>query len=205
MRLLLVRHGETDWNVAKKIQGGSDIPLNDTGRAQARELGAELQRHERAIGGIYTSRLSRARETAEIIASGLGLEVKPLDGLEEMKLGLWEGMNWKDVETEYPEEFREWYEHRRHTRTPQGESYQDVLDRLVPALQNIAAAETEDIVVVTHSANIMSLLSCIHDTPFSEMVKRYKTENCNVVVVEDSVIKELKYQEQQKSRAQFGS
>ena len=73
MRVLLARHGQTDWNAAAKIQGASDVPLNARGREQARSL-AERVRRER-VGAIYSSPLSRARETAEIIGKTLGVNV----------------------------------------------------------------------------------------------------------------------------------
>jgi broad specificity phosphatase PhoE len=78
--LTLIRHGETDWNLARRIQGGTDIPLNDTGRLQARDaaaaLRARLDPEQRTV--VVASDLSRARETAEIIAGDLGLRVSRL-------------------------------------------------------------------------------------------------------------------------------
>lgn len=193
MKLLLVRHGETQWNVAKKIQGSADICLNETGRFQAAKLGKTLKEYQNKIAKIYTSKLLRAKETAEIIGAELNLEVKVLEGLEEMCMGLWEGMSWKNVEKEYPKEYQIWFQKRRNTRVPQGESYQEVLERLVPALQEIVKKEKEDTLVVTHSADIMSLMSCVYQTPFHEMIKHYKTENCGIVVLEGNDILNLQY------------
>ncbi|HYG70238.1 MAG TPA: histidine phosphatase family protein, partial [Anaeromyxobacteraceae bacterium] len=90
-RLFLVRHGETDWNVAGRWQGQTDIPLNEAGRAQAREL-ARRMRGE-GIATIAASDLLRARETAEIVAAELGLEVRILDHrLREQSFGAFEGL-----------------------------------------------------------------------------------------------------------------
>lgn len=195
MKILLVRHGETDWNVQKKIQGKTDIPLNEAGIDQAKELAEKLAEWERPIIGIYTSRLKRAAKTAEIIARRLNKEYRETDGLEEINLGLWEGSSWERVAEDFPDEYKVWHDNRRYTRSPKGESYQDLLERFLPALQKIVRdkqGEEGDIVIVTHSADIMTIMSCINDTPFYEMVKRYKTANAAVIEVEAEKILNLK-------------
>lgn len=191
MKILLVRHGETDWNVQKKIQGKTDIPLNEAGIKQAEELAEKLVKWERPIVGIYTSRLKRASKTAEIIAKRLEKEYLETDGLEEIDLGLWEGLSWDQAAANFPEEYKIWHDNRRYTRSPKGESYQDLLERFLPALQKIVKdkqSETGDIVIVTHSADIMTIMSYINDTPFYEMVKRYKTANAAVIEVDAETI-----------------
>lgn len=193
MKFLMIRHGETSWNAGKKIQGSTDIPLNETGIAQAGELGDQIVRQGMDISGIYTSGQIRARQTARILADRLGLEVRVLEGLEEMNLGFWEGLNWDEVEERYPEEFSRWKQERRYVPTPGGESYQEVLERVVPAMQKVARKEKGDVLIVTHSAVIMSLLSCINNTPFEEMIVRYRTQNCTIVEVEGEVILSLEY------------
>ncbi|MEZ5187956.1 MAG: histidine phosphatase family protein [Microbacterium sp.] len=92
--LLLVRHGETDWNAARRIQGSTDIPLNDTGREQARETAAALAaRFAGQAPVVASSDLSRARETAEIIAEALGVAGPRLyPQLRERSYGVAEGM-----------------------------------------------------------------------------------------------------------------
>lgn len=187
MKILLVRHGETDWNVQKKIQGKTDIPLNEAGINQAQELAEKLAVWKRQIIGIYTSRLKRAAKTAEIIAKRLGKEYKETDGLEEIDLGLWEGLSWEQAAERFPEEYKIWHDNRRYTRSPEGESYQELLERFLPALQKIVRdkqGEDGDVVIVTHSADIMTFMSCLNDTPFYEMVKRYKTANAAVIEIE---------------------
>ena len=88
--LLLVRHGETDWNAEGRLQGHTDRPLNDFGRRQARALAERLAQDE--IHAIYASDLSRARETAEIVGLRLGLPVALEPGLRERSWGTWEGL-----------------------------------------------------------------------------------------------------------------
>lgn len=183
MKLLLVRHGETDWNTAKRIQGGTDIPLNENGRRQARELAEQLALGPLPLRAIYTSPLARASETAAIIADRLNMTYQAASGLEEIHFGQWEGIRWDEVSARFPAEFQAWRENRRYGRPPQGESYQDLLARFVPALQKIVReipAGDGAVLVVSHSACIMSLLSLLHDTPFHEMVKRYELSNTAV-------------------------
>ena len=100
MRVLLARHGQTDWNAAAKIQGASDVPLNARGREQARSL-AERVRRER-VGAIYSSPLSRARETAEIIGKTLGVNVITAPELTELSFGDWEGCTWEEIGERFP-------------------------------------------------------------------------------------------------------
>lgn len=198
MKILLVRHGETDWNVAKKIQGSTDTPLNENGVEQAKALAEKLSERETPIIGVYTSKLERAAVTAQYAAEKLGLECNILPGLEEINFGLWEGLTWDQVEEQFPEEFQSWRQNRRFGHPPKGESYQELLERIMAALQKLikdtgeSIARNEcmegDVVVVTHSADIMTLLSFINDTPFHEMVKRYKTGNTAVVEIEAKIL-----------------
>ena len=102
--LLLVRHGETDWNRDGRWQGHSDTELNDAGRDQARRLAAELA----DVDVIYSSDLARARETAEILAEPLGLEVRFDPRLRERSFGAWEGMTAAEIEVEFADEHARW-------------------------------------------------------------------------------------------------
>lgn len=210
MKILLVRHGETDWNVAQRIQGSTDTPLNETGIMQAQKLAEELAKRETPIIGVYTSKLERAAKTAECVAEKLGKECIVLPGLEEINFGLWEGITWEQVAEQFPEEYQIWRQNRRYEHPPKGESYQELVERVVAALQKLLkelkagnCPDTEtaadegnvpvngDIVVVTHSADIMSLMSFVNDTPFHEMVKRYRTKNTAIVEIEAEVIEGL--------------
>jgi len=191
MRLVLVRHGETEWNVQKKIQGSTDIDLNANGILQAEQLGRTLKENNRKIAKIYTSRQIRAKKTAEIVSKYLGAEYAEWDGLEEMNLGLWEGNSWTEVAEKFPIEYKEWFEHRRYTRTPQGESYQDLIERLIPALKHIIKIERDDVIIVTHSADIVVLLSLLNEIPFNKMFEYYKMDNMAMVEIDSNEIIKL--------------
>lgn len=146
--LYLVRHGETEWNAARRIQGRTDIPLNDTGRAQARQAAELLAR--RRWQGVYTSPLGRAHETARIIADRLGLEgVTDIDALVERDYGEAEGMGFDEIEALYPE----------GVRAPGQETREEVAARVVPTLLELAERHPgERLVIVSHGGAIRSVL-----------------------------------------------
>jgi len=147
--LYLVRHGETDWNRERRIQGLTDIPLNETGRAQARATGMLLTR--RRWDGIFSSPLGRARETASIIAAEVGLaEPTLVDALVERNYGQAEGMDWVEVETRFP----------HGTLVPGRESREQVGARVIPALMDLAAERPGDaLLVVSHGGAIRAVLN----------------------------------------------
>lgn len=105
-RILAVRHGETAWNVDTRIQGHLDIPLNDTGRWQARRMGAALA--DEAIDAIYSSDLSRAHETALALGQAVGVPVQTDRGLRERSFGAFQGLTFKEIEARSPEEALRW-------------------------------------------------------------------------------------------------
>jgi broad specificity phosphatase PhoE len=147
--LYLVRHGETDWNRQRRIQGMTDIPLNETGRAQARATGALLSR--RRWDAVYASPLSRARETAELIAAELSLPAPTLlDELVERDYGDAEGMDWLQVETQFP----------HGSAVPGRETREQVAARVVPALVRLAESRPgQALVVVSHGGAIRAVLT----------------------------------------------
>lgn len=190
MTFYFVRHGETEWNVKKKIQGKTDIPLNENGRNQARALANRLVDEGFLVAHAYTSPQLRAAETAQTLADALGVGCTPLSGLREMDMGGWEGSNWDFIEERYGETYHYWNSHRRYTNTPGGESYNEVLGRTLATLGEILAHEKEDVLVVSHSAILMALRCYVAKLPFEEMVKRFKTGNAEVVALSAEEIKE---------------
>lgn len=193
MKIYFVRHGETEWNVKKKIQGKTDIPLNENGVRQAQQLAEELsERREDGfhIVRVYTSPQVRAAKTARIVAEAMQVEYKVLEELREMDLGEWEGLNWDVISETYGETYHYWNTHRRYTHTPGGESYDEVLGRTLMALEKILASEREDVVVVSHSAILMALRCYLKGLPFEEMAKRFKTQNTEVVEIDATEVRE---------------
>ena len=189
MNFYFTRHGETEWNVKKKIQGTTDIPLDEKGIQQAKRLAETLLEKQRSgelhLDRVYTSPQLRAAETARIAAEALHATCIPLDGLVEMNLGSWEGSNWRVIERENSPEYQEWRKDRRYVRTPGGgECYNDVVKRTLDAMEYIMKRENGDVLIVTHSAIIMALRCYIAGLPFDEMVRKFKTRNAEVVMIE---------------------
>jgi broad specificity phosphatase PhoE len=102
--LILVRHGETDWNAQQRWQGHSDTALNAAGREQARRLAAQLDR----VDALYSSDLARARETAEILAERIGVDIRFDARLRERGFGAWEGLTAEEIESSFPDEQQRW-------------------------------------------------------------------------------------------------
>ena len=146
--LYLVRHGETDWNRAHKIQGSTDIPLNSLGREQAAASGALLAR--RRWDAVYASPLSRAFETASIIAAEVGLPAPTTDDrLVERNYGEAEGLDFEEMQRLFPED----------TPVPGREKRSAVAARALEALVDIARRHPEEsVVVVSHGGLIRSVL-----------------------------------------------
>jgi broad specificity phosphatase PhoE len=142
--LLLVRHGETDWNASGRLQGHTDRPLNDYGRRQARELADRLA--EDGIAAIYASDLSRAKETAEIVGARLGLPVVIDADLRERDWGSWEGLT--------PSE--------RDAVAFEGEQPGEHRERLMRAVRRIAERHPEQrVVVVTHGGSMRRVQAAV--------------------------------------------
>jgi broad specificity phosphatase PhoE len=149
--ILLARHGETDWNSERRWQGHSDRPLNDVGRAQARELAESLA--ERAIDVVYSSDLLRAHETALIVAERLGLAVDVDAGLREVDVGDWSGRVHTEIEGLDPDGYRRWQEGGKGWNG--GESYEEMGARVVAAVLRLAARHPgQTVLVVTHGGSI---------------------------------------------------
>ena len=106
-RFWLVRHGETNWNVEGRYQGTTDIPLNDRGKSQAESLGQLLAANGVPFQAVFSSQLSRARETAGIIAGFLDLPVFVDKRLQEIDLGEWEGELFTEIREQFPERVME--------------------------------------------------------------------------------------------------
>ena len=157
MKLYLIRHGQTDWNVAGKIQGCHDIPLNETGRKQAQYL-AEGMRN-RPVTHIYSSPQIRALETARAIAASQGVEVTTLPGLREVEFGDWEGMTWKEIEERDPERYARWVATPAEVTPPGGESRAQIYERIGQAVNTIIKEAKGDVAVVSHGAALVYTVS----------------------------------------------
>jgi broad specificity phosphatase PhoE len=152
--IFLARHGESDWNVEKRFQGHSDRPLTERGREQAHAL-ANLVGSEK-IDAVYTSPLSRARETAEIVAARAGLEAVALPELREVDTGSWSGLSRADVEARFPEGFTRW--RSGGSGWEDGESYEEMAERVIGALRKIGEDHPDGrVLVISHGGPIRAI------------------------------------------------
>jgi broad specificity phosphatase PhoE len=147
--LLLARHGETDWNLERRVQGHTDRPLNGTGREQARELSLVLA--SEPLVAVYASDLSRAHETATTVARPHGLEVITEPGLREKHFGTWEGLTDTEIRHRFPDAPRGGW--------GDGETREQLAARTMAALDGIRARHAAGpILVVSHGGPLRVIL-----------------------------------------------
>lgn len=152
-RILLARHGETDWNRVGRWQGHADPPLNDAGRTQAAELAERLAGD--GIAAIYSSDLMRASQTARVVADRLGLAVVEDAGLREIDVGSWSGLTRAEVEQRFPEGYARWL---GGEIGHDGETREELTERVVGAVERVAAEHpVGTILVVTHGGAIRAI------------------------------------------------
>ena len=155
-RILLARHGETEWNALGRIQGWTESPLNELGRTQAESLGTRLSAFP--LAAIYSSDLSRAMDTAEAAAMRQGLDVQPMPQLREKNFGRWEGLTAEDVARDYPDDWRRYHVMREWDASiPGGEAWADVQARILAALNQVLAAHPapeDTVLLVGHGGSL---------------------------------------------------
>jgi broad specificity phosphatase PhoE len=155
MELWLVRHGESTWNSARRFQGGSDAPLSPRGRRQAQALAAGLGAVR--FNALYTSPLSRARDTAAPCEVALGLEAVLVDGLREVGLGNWEGLTLEEVVAQDGDRYARWLREPLAHGPPGGEPMMALAARVGAALTRLAAGHPAGrALVVSHGGAIAS-------------------------------------------------
>jgi 2,3-bisphosphoglycerate-dependent phosphoglycerate mutase len=177
--IVMVRHGETDWNRDNRFQGHADPPLNDTGRAQALTLACGIQGER--FGAVYTSPLRRAHETAAILGAQLGLEPIRDPALMEVDVGSWSGLTRTEVEERFPAGYSRWLEYG--DGWDDGETYDELGTRVVSGLLAIAARhQGADVLAVTHGGPIRSALAAAEGVPFEDARRSINViGNCAVV------------------------
>lgn len=154
--VILIRHGQTDWNVAGRWQGHSDIPLNDTGRSQAQAVAQRLKKWE--LTAIYTSDLSRASETATIIGQTLGLKPAVIPAWRERFCGDFEGLTNSDIAERFPEQWAKLQQ--GHLELPNGETTQELSGRIIPSFETLLASHHgQRFAVVSHGGVLRVLIS----------------------------------------------
>lgn len=155
-RIVAVRHGQTAWNADARIQGHTDIPLDDTGHEQARKLARALA-HE-PLQAVYSSDLQRARQTAAPVLADTGLPLRIDAGLRERGFGEFEGLSFAQIEARWPEQAAAWRRRDPDFGARGGEVLRDFRTRIVDTIERLAAAHRgEQILLVTHGG-VLDLL-----------------------------------------------
>jgi broad specificity phosphatase PhoE len=145
-RIILVRHGQTPWNKDKIFRGSRDIPLNETGREEARLAGEWLKGTK--IDAAYCSPLSRARDTGEAIARHHGVKVLDLPGLSDLCYGDWEGLPLTEVKVKYADLYRQWETAPHTVRFPNGETLDEVKARGMAAVEEVLRRHPDQAVLL---------------------------------------------------------
>jgi probable phosphoglycerate mutase len=155
-RLILIRHGETAWNRATRIQGHTDIPLNSRGESQAQRVSAALA--DDTVAAIYSSDLTRAVQTAEAVAKHHGLTVRQDRSLRERAFGRFEGLTWGEIEQAFPDEVLRWRKREPDFEVGGGESLVQFSARCVEAVRRLADQHRGDCVVVVAHGGVLDCL-----------------------------------------------
>ena len=182
MRLYLVRHGETLWNLESRFQGWSDIPLSHKGEAQAAEIREKLKNVN--FDAVYSSSLVRARRTAEIVVEGRGMEVTPIENFKEHGIGELDGLKEHEIKEQYPGALEQLRDDPANFRVPGGETLQEVQDRGWPELLKLAEKhEGETILLVAHHSMNKSLILKMLGAPLSTF-KIIRQPPCTISIIE---------------------
>ncbi|MEW6085757.1 MAG: alpha-ribazole phosphatase [Chloroflexota bacterium] len=159
MKILLIRHGQTDWNLNHRFQGHSDVPLNETGRRQAGQLAERLTSFN--FDAVYSSDLSRAQETAEIIAVSHQLPVTTDLRWRELSFGKWEGLMYPEIQLEARDLLAQWETDPEHIPPPDGETLGQLAARVGFGMSALLAKHEQDTVVLVAHGGSLQVLICL--------------------------------------------
>ena len=188
-RVVLVRHGETDWNAESRMQGWAPVPLNDRGRAQAEAVAPWLA-DEFDVDRVHASDLARTRETAERILPALSVDGSAVEydpAWRERDLGVYQGLPLETADERFPEFALGEAAARAHRKSPEsGESLAEVHGRVVDAFEAIVSTADpgETRLVVTHGGPIHLLLGHVKGFDVERAVLEHSMDNCAVVVLD---------------------
>lgn len=184
--IILMRHGRSKWNDEGRCQGAVlSPPLSMTGRSQALVAAQQIVSGGKLIGAIYSSDQRRALETAEAVGDALGgMPVRPDPRLREMDQGVWEGMLYDDIKREYGAEYQALYDMPFDMIPPGGQSMASLAAQMFAALDDIAAAHPDEVVVViSHEFPLALALCAVKGLPLQDLFQ-HTLKNCQMVTVQ---------------------
>lgn len=187
--LWLLRHGQTDWNLEGRYQGKKDVPMNATGWVQVEQAVKKLDGKKFDV--IYSSHLTRARQTANRLAEAFGLGVQLDERLSEISLGVWEGMLFTDIQRLYPQEIKEREANPTHARSPGGETVAEVALRMAEAANEIAQAHPNGTVLAVSHGLALSTLICLANGLSLKDVFKVRPDNAQPQKIEWTLKKQF--------------
>lgn len=158
LEIILVRHGETDWNKNEVFRGRADVALNETGLRQAELEGKYLSGQK--IDLVYSSPLQRAIKTSEAIARFQKIEVNAVENLIDFDYGEWQGLTIAEVKEKYPELYQDWLDTPEQVRLPGGESLESVLNRAMPFLEDAVVRCGEGKIALVSHRVVLKVIIC---------------------------------------------
>ena len=187
MQLHIVRHGQTDWNAERRIQGQLDSQLDEVGQQQAIDRGSDFA--NMALNTVYSSSSLRTRQTTELLLGDRHDLVTFRDDLREVRLGVWQGFYWSDIEREHPEMVEAHNNASPDFNVEGAEKSSEVQERGVAAIESIIAAhnqaaESDNILIVSHGAIMKTILAHYLDVPLSDMITLPSLPNCAHCILE---------------------
>ncbi len=192
MALYLIRHGQTDYNVARRFQGRIDIPLNETGRQQALQLSNYLRSKQVVLHAVYSSPLSRALETAQVIAAQSG-EVLVEPDLIELDIGEFDGREEKAIATEMgADNYNQWRNTHFTTPAPGGESMKQAVKRVRSVTEKIAMQAGQlNVGIVAHQLILMAIKSVLTGRLDISSLQKFKQANDEIDVWDTEKSKQI--------------
>lgn len=181
-RLHLIRHGQTDWNRDKRVQGHAESELTELGRQQAAGLATVLRGEP--ITAVHCSSSVRTRQTGEILFRDSGLSLSPCDRLREIHLGPWEGLLQAEVRETWPDQFDYFWQRPDRFNLEGAETFEQVQQRAMQRIQELLTLPDRHIAVVSHGVWIKSVLCAIENRPLGRFWEPPVMHNCAHSVVE---------------------
>jgi len=186
--LYLIRHGETEGSHERRYKGTLDVPLSALGAKQAEATGLYMKQKGYEPGIIFSSPLSRALRSAELVAGHFGLTTQTVEGLRERDFGAWEGMSFDEIAEKWPEAFSSWAHDPLKFSPLDGESTLEVRDRVVPVVEKLLhSSKAESIAIVAHGGVNRVILCHYTGMPLENIFRMDQGFAClNIISFHDS-------------------
>ena len=182
-RIYFLRHGETEWNTEGRVCGHTDVPMSDVGRQQARMLAQRMK--SIPVEALYSSPLRRALDTARIIGEAIGRGPMVDNRLRELSYGDWEGKTFDEIERADPPAYHAWVADPGSLAPPQGESGEQLVERVAPFFDLIASRHQQGSVAVVCHKTVGRLFAChILGAPLADYRRRVVIDNASLNIFE---------------------